>query len=466
MADDTSTFDMTAAQQQAQDANNAWASYDAAQQRYAKRNIWDVGWKAPTAPSTSRYEGDLNDQAALQDWANQANAQASADQQWYDSMLNPWRYSSQTGSVDAYARAAQSDIENYRRVVEENKAQANQLRTDTESTAANAQGTLESTFGKDASNRVSDINSAVSGVQNDVQTVRAKAEESYQATLANIQKLNDFATSSVNWTDEQNRNTLNKLRNDVAQQLDTARTSIKKSAAISMQDSMAKLQAAGYSMDSPQATAEARKIAFNTIQQIGQTTSGINSAYNQLRAETANKATEIGSTVRSQMGTLMAQGAQLGEQAGQARTTAYSDTNKTLADIAQWGEDAKTTALYNYNQVQNAIDTLKLQGDGAAAQLFTSANQWVGESPFVSQMISLTSSYSQQNKEDIYNSINIGMSLLGMALDFKETEIMANAQMEASNDAMMGQIFGGLTSAGGSIGGAAIGKWGGTTRTK
>jgi len=401
---------LTAAQAKAREVNDAWAAYEAEKARYDRdrKPLIDLGWKPPKAPKTPRFEGDINDEDALLAWYRTVRGAEAWSEE--SDRLHPKNFESQTDMLGHYGQAVREDLENYRRVIEENKRVATAFMQDLDQWYANSQRKLDEAFGGSLQTRLGEIDSSMARARADVQNVRDVAERTYGDVMKRLDDINRFGTESMNWLEGKAADTLNRLRDDVANQLDTVRGAIRDNIKAQANQALTELQAAGYDLDSPQALSAARKTWMKGMEQIGNLTGTLYSDYNRLRAETSSKFAELGTNLRQSIATAKGQGAIALAEAGKSLTGAYVETSKLLEDIEQWGQQEKTKTIYNYTILQNAADQLYLMGQTAGTEMFLNANQWVGEAPFVHTMISLKQAFEAKNEQTLFNWLNFGLN--------------------------------------------------------
>lgn len=442
-------WDLAAAQAKAREVNDAWAAYEAEKARYDRyRMPWDLGWKAPTAPGTARFEGDINDESALQAWYSTLGEEDAWTKQ--NDRLHPKNFESQTDMLGHYGQAAREDLENYRRVVEENKRVATAFIQDLDQQYANSQRKLNEAFGGSLQTRLDEIDSSMANARADVQNVRDVAERTYSDVMKRLNDIDRFGTESMNWLEGKSADTLNKLRDDVANQLDTVRGAIRDNIKAGTDQALTELQAAGYDLDSPQALSTMRKTWLKGMEQIGNLAGTLYSDYNRLRAETSTKFAELGTNLRQSIATAKGQGAIALAEAGKARTGAYVETSKMLADIEQWGQQEKTKTIYNYTMLQNAADQLYLMGQTAGAEMFLNANQWVGEAPFMSTMISLKQAFEAKNEQTLFNWLNLTLNAVKLGGTMMGLGGLGHPDPPEDNS-LFGGLFGGVGNAVGGI---------------
>ena len=409
-------WDLAAAQAKAREVNAAWAAYDAEKARYDRdRKRWDLGWKPPKAPKTARFEGDINDESALQAWYSTVQEEEA----WRNDPRHPKNLETQTGMLGLYGQAVRSDLENYRRVVEENKRVATAFMQDLDQWYANSQRKLDEAFGGSLQTRLGEIDSSMAKAREDVQNVRDVAEQTYSDVMKRLNDIDRFGTESMNWLEGKSADILNKLRDDVANQLDTVRGAIRDNIKAGADQALTELQAAGYDLDSPQALSIVRKTWLKGMEQIGNLAGTLYSDYNRLRAETSTKFAELGTNLRQSIATAKGQGAIALAEAGKSLTGAYVETSKLLEDIEQWGQQEKTKTIYNYTMLQNAADQLYLMGQTAGTEMFLNANQWVGEAPFMATMISLKHMFDNYNQQTIFNWANLTFNTVELLATMK-----------------------------------------------
>jgi hypothetical protein len=444
--------------------DQAIAKYQDAQgTRQFGNGVVDTLFKGPVANAvgkgvwgaidgTPTFEGDLSQNTALRDWAQQKQWDENYQSSAINSLPKPYPWSG------TYANTAYNDLNNARDTQRTNingaLDTAETVGKVTDTVSGDLQAKTDALFdpvGTQIDKTQADAKARVPGLQTTAQLATMQsweaADQAYAQTKQDLnQRIGDFFSfmkSSIAGVETDRTGQLATRANDVATQIDLNRDALTTNVKQLQQQVLTDASSRGLSINDSSVQQSLQQVQFQGAKQAGQlaqqaqtvhnaAVDEINKTYASVKSSVING---LGSTyggmlssAGSQLASLSGQGADIKSKASQWGADTQIALAQYGASVDKWAADSKATLATNRSTINSNIASLRMQGLGSMVSIMESIygadglNQYIPELPFLSNYISVNMAAAQQDANTTMQAVSsITSAATGIGSLFKGT---------------------------------------------